>query len=105
MNFYDIAVWILRFLVYLINGKPVVRGTEHIPQDQLFIMVSTHRSLLDPVFLAIIFHNEGQRLAFMAKQQLFHFKTAGIYSKKGMVFPVDREQASTSTIRHAVKVT
>ena len=99
---YRLLVIIIRFFFYLTNGKPKVTGLEHLKSDEPVIIAGTHRSLLDPFFIAIVVY--PRPVAFMAKDSLFKFKPLAWLLKKGYVFPVNRDKPSASTIKHAVKV-
>ncbi|AXY25906.1 1-acyl-sn-glycerol-3-phosphate acyltransferase [Suicoccus acidiformans] len=102
MTAYDYLVRIIRFFMYLLNGKPKVYGTENLPQDNTGILAMTHLSNTDPFLIAITIY--PLKVAFMAKQELFTWKPLAYILGKGNVFPVNREKPSTQTIRHAATV-
>lgn len=104
MTFYDIAIVFVRVVLYLFNGKPQYEGLENIPEDKVVIFASTHRSLLDPVYLAFAIYPLGKKVAFMGKDTLFKNKFMAYLLPKLNVFPVNREKTSPRTIKHAVKV-
>ena len=99
---YRLLVIIIRFFFYLTNGKPKVTGLEHLDPKEPVIIAGTHRSLLDPFFVAIAVYPHP--VAFMAKDSLFKFKPLAWLLKQGYVFPVNRDKPSASTIKHAVSV-
>ncbi|MBF6977947.1 1-acyl-sn-glycerol-3-phosphate acyltransferase [Aerococcaceae bacterium zg-BR22] len=102
MSFYQFAVHIIKFIIRLFNGRPVVTGLENIPENQSVIIAGTHRSLTDPFFIADIVY--PREVAFMAKSNLFNNKLLAKMLTAGKVFPVNREKPSTSSIKHAVNV-
>lgn len=103
MKFYDIALYIVRFVFYVFNGKPTYIGLENLPNDEdPVILASTHRSMTDPLFLAFAIY--PRKVAFMGKDSLFKNKIIGPLLPHLEVFPVNREKTSPKTIRHAVKV-
>lgn len=104
MTFYDIAIVIVRAVFYLFNGKPHYEGLENIPEDKVVIFAGTHRSLLDPIYLAFAIYPLGKKVAFMGKDSLFKNKAMAYILPKLNVFPVNREKTSPRTIKHAVKV-
>lgn len=102
MTFYQFAVYMIKFIFHVFNGKPKVIGLENIPQDEPVIIASTHRSMTDPFLLAdVVF---PKVVSFMAKDSLFKQKWLAYILTKGNVFPVNRDKPSTTTIKHAVNV-
>lgn len=100
--FYNFAVWVFKLVFRLLNGKPEVIGLENLPQDEPFILAGTHRSLMDPFMVVDAVYPHV--IAFMAKDSLFKFKPLGYILRKGHVFPVNRDNPSPATIKHAVAV-
>lgn len=101
MNLYSFLLFLVKYLLVLINGKPVIIGKENIP-DGAAIIASTHRHWLDPIILAIAF--EPTELAFMAKDTLFKNKVFQYLLPRLNVFPVKREKPSPKSLRTAVQV-
>lgn len=104
MTFYDIAIVIVRAVMYLFNGKPHYEGLENVPTDKVVVFAGTHRSLLDPLYLAFAIYPLGKKVAFMGKDTLFKNKLMAYILPKLNVFPINREKTSPRTIKHAVKV-
>lgn len=102
MSLYNIIVVILTGIFRLFNGKMQVQGQEHIPKNRPFILAATHRSLLDPIILAILLYPES--IAFMAKDSLFKNKLLGPLLRKVGMIPVNRDRPGTSTIKASVRV-
>lgn len=102
MTFYDFVVGLFRIVIALFNGWPQVEGLENLPKDRPVIIASTHRSLLDPIYLTAV--ALPHRIAFMAKEQLFKYKLVSKIFTKGHVFPVNRDRPAPKTLRHASKV-
>lgn len=100
MSLYYIIIKVVRALLYLINGKPIVIGESNWPEKPS-IIASTHRSFLDPVYLVIL-GLPGQ-ISIMAKKSLFEIPIIGYLIDKVNAFPINRDKPSTSAIRHAVK--
>ena len=97
---YHSIINIITIFFILINGRPLVKGVDSLPNEQV-IFAATHRSATDPFYLAIVLR--GREIAFMAKESLFKFKPLGWLLKACNVFPVNREKPSTRVIKHAVK--
>ena len=104
MTFYDYAIVFVRAVLYLFNGKPHYEGLENIPKDKVVIFAATHRSMLDPLYLAFAIYPLGKKVAFMGKDTLFDNKVMAYILPKLNVFPVNREKTSPRTIKYAVIV-
>lgn len=101
MNFYQLAIRIVRHIFFLFNGPTQVQGLENLPKEEPYIIAATHRSLYDPFYLAIVWAPE--EISFMAKNSLFKWKWLGYLLTKAHVFPVNREKPSPKTLKFAVK--
>ncbi len=97
-GFLQIALPILRVKIH-------VTGTEKIPQDEPFLLVSNHIHDLDP---AVIYYAvPDSRLAFIAKKEvrdLFPFVYKALHKLSGL--PIDREnnREAAKTIINATKL-
>lgn len=101
MNLYSFLLFIVKYIVYIFNGKPYVVGQENLSKD-VAIIASTHRHWLDPIILAIVV--EPTEIAFMAKDTLFKNKIFRYLLPKLNVFPVKREKPSPKSLRRGVEV-
>ncbi|MGX7106788.1 lysophospholipid acyltransferase family protein [Hutsoniella sourekii] len=99
---YSILVSIIKWVLLIFNGKSKIYGLDHLPKDQPVIFAATHQSNTDPFFLAAAI--QPKVVAFMAKEELFRFKPLAWLLNKGHVFPVNRQNPSTKSIRHAATV-
>lgn len=103
MNFYSFAVIVIKGFIRLFNGKPHVTGLENLPKDNTsVILAATHRSLLDPFYIADILYPHP--VAFMAKDTLFKYPILKKLLPAAYVFPVNREKPGTSSIKHSVSI-
>ena len=97
MTFYSFIKGIISIplkLIYRIR----VEGIENIPQEGRVVVCSNHSNVLDPVILAV---SLKRQIFFMAKKEMFEKKIFNyIFSKLG-TFPVDRDGADLSAIKHA----
>ena len=91
-------LFVLPIYKFLFRGNLI--GQENIPQEDTFIMVSNHGSLLDPPILG---HALGRNIAFMAKAELFEVPFLGFIIKSCGAYPVKRGFADKNTIRTACK--
>ncbi len=79
------------------------KGIDHIPCEGKLIVCSNHKSVIDPVFLAIPFKRQ---IRYMAKSELFqeHGKLASWFLYKMGAFPVKRNSGDAESIRTAMQV-
>ena len=71
---YKLVSQLIVFPIYKFIFKGRLVGKENIPQEDSFIMVSNHGSLLDPPLLG---HAIGRNISFMAKAELFKIPILG----------------------------
>ena len=65
---YELVSKVFVLPIYKLVFKGHLIGRDNIPQNDSFIMVSNHGSLLDPPLLG---HALGRNISFMAKEELF----------------------------------
>lgn len=99
--FYTIIRAIAKPIVYLLFNIKFV-GLENIRDNGGFVLCSNHRSLLDPVFIAVGIKN--RKLNFMAKQELFKFKIFAAFFRSIGAFPVNRGKGDTEAINKAENI-
>ncbi len=83
---------------FLFRGK--LDGADNIPNENSFIIVSNHGSLLDPPFLG---HALGRKVSFMAKQELFNIPILSQIIKACGAYPVKRGLVDRNSINLASK--
>lgn len=79
------------------------RGTEHIPRDGALIVCANHRSVIDPLLLAVPFRRP---IRYMAKSELFedHGRLAAWFLHAMGAFPVQRDKGDAGSVRTALEV-
>ncbi|MDC3147065.1 1-acyl-sn-glycerol-3-phosphate acyltransferase [Prochlorococcus sp. AH-716-I09] len=97
---YQLVSKLLVLPIYKFVFKGRLVGRENIPQQDSFIMVSNHGSLLDPPLLG---HAIGRNISFMAKAELFKIPFLGLIIKACGAYPVKRGIADKNTINTACK--
>ncbi len=98
--FYKIIRAIFVPIVHLIFNVRF-EGTENIRESGAALICSNHRSLFDPIFIAV--GVKKRSLCFMAKKELFSFKPFGFILSKLGAFPVNRGAGDMEAINHAEK--
>ena len=83
---------------FLFRGE--LDGANNIPDENSFIIVSNHGSLLDPPFLG---HALGRKVSFMAKQELFKIPLLSSIIKACGAYPVKRGLVDKNSIILASK--
>ncbi|MCC7423445.1 MAG: 1-acyl-sn-glycerol-3-phosphate acyltransferase [Planctomycetaceae bacterium] len=76
-----------------------VRGLEHIPAAGGGLILVNHQSFLDPLLVGLPL---SRPISFVARDNLFHIPVIGWILRKTYVMPINREAASTASIREAV---
>ncbi len=95
---YEIVSKFFVFPIYRFVFKGHLIGRDNIPQNNTFIMVSNHGSLLDPPLLG---HALGRNISFMAKAELFKIPFLGFVIRACGAYPVKRGIADKNTIKIA----
>lgn len=95
--FYSFIINLVKILLFILNGKTKVYGKENLPTDEKFVLVAPHRSLLDPVFIAVTAY--PHRFSFMAKKELFEIPVLKWIIKQLNAFPVDRKKPGVSAVK------
>lgn len=99
MGFYNFAKAIVNVVTKCFFRVEYI-GLENIPQNQSFIVASNHRSLFDPIFIAV---KAPMQFHFMAKAELFFFPFK--YVMRGLgAFPVKRGTGDGGAIETAEKI-
>ena len=91
-------IFVLPIYKFIFKGH--LLGRENIPQNDSFILVSNHGSLLDPPLLG---HALGRNISFMAKAELFKIPFLGFVIKACGAYPVKRGIVDKTTIKTACK--
>ena len=84
---YQFVSKIIVFPIFRFLFRGELYGANNIPNENSFIIVSNHGSLLDPPFLG---HALGKKVSFMAKQELFNIPFLSQIIKACGAYPVRR---------------
>lgn len=95
---YNFAVVLLKIICIPIF-RIRVKGLENMEETDKVIVCANHKSLLDPIFLAI---SMPQRIYFMAKKDLFDKPLLGGLLRALGAFPVDRFGRDLKALRASV---
>lgn len=76
------------------------RGTEQIPAVGGGLVLANHQSFLDPLMIGLPL---SRPVSFLARDSLFKVPLIGLILKNTYVKPINRENASTASIRETVQ--
>ena len=97
---YQFVSKIIVFPIFKFLFRGELDGANNIPNENAFIIVSNHGSLLDPPFLG---HALGRKVSFMAKQELFKIPLLSQIIKACGAYPVKRGLVDKNSIILASK--
>lgn len=100
--FFKTVVNIVKFLVFILNGKTEIQNKEKIPKDTVFVIAAPHRSLLDPIFIAFAVY--PRVFSSMAKQELFKGSFMSWLLYHMHAFPVNRQNPGPSALKQPVTI-
>lgn len=85
----------------LLFWRPVVYGRENLAVKGGAIIVANHRSMADPLLIALI---SPRIVHFMAKQELFKTGIGRLFFRALFAFPVNRKHADMQSLKSALQV-
>ncbi len=101
MTFYRVAQQVVLFLMRF-GYKIKVIDKQKLPSEQEgYVIVSNHRSNLDPLFIGL---GMKRQICFMAKEELFKNKFLGFILTKLGTFPVSRGKGDRGAIQNAIDI-
>ncbi|MBM7543558.1 lysophospholipid acyltransferase family protein [Periweissella beninensis] len=98
--FYSFIRVVARWILYLINGKPMVKNYQKLPSGS-FILAGPHRTWWDPIYFALA--AAPLKFSFMAKIELFKNPILRWILVHANAFPVDRSNPGPSVIKTPTK--
>lgn len=87
--------------IFKIMFRFSIEGKENVPLDKGFIVVSNHRTNLDPPLLGV---SIPVPLTYMAKEELFKFKPFGWFITKLGAFPVNRDSGDIGAVKTTLRL-
>ena len=97
--------WLYRFAfsfippVWRLLFRMKIYGAQNIPRSGAVLLVSNHRSNLDPFFVGVSF---PRQIHFMAKAELWKVKALGRLIDRLGTFPVSRGEADRAAVKRAL---
>lgn len=99
---YTAIIYVVRFILWVINGRIKVENKENLPQDTNYILVAPHRSAIDPVALALAAYPE--EFSFMVKEELEEKALLRFLSQHLGFVPVNRDNPKPSALKEPVRI-
>jgi len=97
-------VWLMfQYLMrhaFLVALRYRVRGHKHIPQTGGGLLLINHQSFLDPMLVGLPLHRP---ISYLARDSLFPVPGIGWVLRNVNVMPINRDAASTASIRSALE--
>lgn len=90
--------WLIR-LVFTVWMRYRARGLQHVPAEGGGLVLVNHQSFIDPLLVGLAL---SRPISFVARDNLFRVPVIGWILRKTYVMPINREAASTASIREAV---
>ena len=76
------------------------RGIEHLPPTGGALLLINHQSFLDPLLVGLPL---SRPISFLARDSLFRVPVIGHILRNTYVMPINREAASTTSLREAIR--
>jgi len=91
----------LRWVLLLLGVRYTVSGTDRLPTDRPFLLISNHRCAFDPLITLAAFNKWS--ITFIAKPGVFNIPAIGAIMRRVCFLPIDRENArnAVTTIKQA----
>lgn len=80
-----------------------VKGTDKIVKGQQYLIVSNHRSIIDPLIVEIALKNSGLNGLWIAKKELYNSFFFGMFTRNAGTILLDRESKTMSPFFTEVK--
>lgn len=97
---YLLIKWTIGQLILLVT-RPIVYGRQNLRVKGKAIFIANHRSMWDPLILALI---SPRNIHFMAKKELFESKLGNFFFRSLYAFPVNRRNVDLQSLKNALKV-
>ncbi|WP_022942673.1 lysophospholipid acyltransferase family protein [Psychromonas hadalis] len=90
-------------LLSRLNISIDVEGLDKVSQDEQYIIVSNHRSIIDPLIIEIALKNKGINSLWIAKKELYNSFFFGMFTRNAGTVLLDRESKKMSSFFKEIK--
>ena len=91
-------------LLSRLNISVEVEGVEKIGQGSQYLIVSNHRSIIDPLIVEVALKNKGINSLWVAKKELYNSFFFGLFTRNAGSVLLDRDASHMSSFFKDVKI-
>lgn len=96
-RFFYILIKVIIMPLYRVK----IHGIENIPKNRKYIVCANHKSMLDPIFIAL---SQDRQVHFLAKKELFTNPILRKFLNLLGAHPVDRDGSDLQALRDSIKL-
>ena len=90
-------------LLSRLNISVDVEGVEKIGQNGQYLIVSNHKSIIDPLIVEVALKNKGVNSLWIAKKELYNSFFFGMFTRNGGTILLDRDSKQMSSFFKSIK--
>ncbi|MDA3946929.1 MAG: lysophospholipid acyltransferase family protein [Helicobacteraceae bacterium] len=90
-------------LLSALNISVVVKGGEKLPKDGRFLLITNHRSIIDPLIIEAAFKDTDIFGLWVSKKELYNSFFFGVFTRNGGTVLLDRETKQMSGFFKEIK--
>jgi 1-acyl-sn-glycerol-3-phosphate acyltransferase len=90
-------------LLSRLNISVDIEGVEKVNQDKQYLIVSNHRSIIDPLIIEIALKHKGINSLWIAKKELYNSFFFGMFTRNAGTILLDRESRKMSSFFIQIK--
>ena len=87
-----------------LNLRVDVKGAKKVNQGQQYLIVSNHRSAIDPLIIEIALKNKGINSLWIAKKELYNSFFFGMFTRNAGTILLDRESSQMGYFFKEIKL-
>lgn len=99
----NVHYWTYQFILQIVFGvwlRYRARGMERLPAEGGALLIANHQSFLDPLLVGLPLRRP---VSYLARDSLFRVPVIGWILRNTYVMPINREAASTASLREAIR--
>ncbi len=90
-------------LLSKLNIEVVTEGADKIGQGEQYLIVSNHRSIIDPLIIEVAFKGKGIHGLWVSKKELYNSFFFGLFTRNAGTILLDRESRQMSAFFKEIK--
>ena len=100
---FDLRLEYAKTLLSKLNIEVEVNNKEKLPQDGQYLLISNHRSIIDPLIIEMAFQNTKVDGFWIAKKELYNSFFFGNFTRNAGTILLDREAPNMSPFFKSIK--